>query len=474
VSDLWVPLDVNYWKGDLLDAGPLAELLYVRGLSFCKEHLTDGLIRRSQLVLVAVGIPDPTEQARALVSIGAWVEHSEGWLVPAFLDRNRTKAAVEAEKQQKREAGGLGNHERWHVREGRVDPACPHCVPDQSQVRSQIDRTPIAQASPEAEAETEPQTEPTSTSTSGDDKRRRPTAPQEHARRAPEAKSTEAWRPFTSTLLRNALSRRGIDFEEDDAVSAAKHVLEPHATKHGINLDTAAIEAIASGTYEALTRSEHPRTNVGNAEVEAVCQFFTKAGAELTEDSYWAMVNEGVGHIVHIESRGRDVYGVDGTIDTDAVAEARAQPVEPRRRVEPPPPSGERRHAETRLRAKSLEWRCSSCKTAPGHSCVTPQGVKTQTHVVRLLPLINQVACERQYETPGWMTHCGAPVGVSCDLSKTGKGCRHEGRWRARVTAEIDGLALPPPVVITNPPRHVTEHLADEADDDWRAADERF
>ena len=63
---VYVPLDVEYASDDkIIEAGPMAELVYVRGLAFCKRTLNDGEITRAQLAVVAVGISSPLRHVRA-------------------------------------------------------------------------------------------------------------------------------------------------------------------------------------------------------------------------------------------------------------------------------------------------------------------------------------------------------------------------------------------------------------------------
>lgn len=86
-------------------AGPLAELLYLRGVLFSKEILSDGFIDETQLEIVAVGIPDPETHAASLVREGLWVRNDEGWTVPpeVWSEWNDTKDQVESKRKTDRE-----------------------------------------------------------------------------------------------------------------------------------------------------------------------------------------------------------------------------------------------------------------------------------------------------------------------------------------------------------------------------------
>src|SRR6201999_2579692 len=100
--------------------------------------------------------------------------HTDRVEVHDYLKHQRSAAEIADAIEQKRSAGGLGNHVRWHVGAGKFDPDCPHCTRERrsqarsqpgshppwqprsqpgSHMRSQNGRTPIA------ETETETQTQ---------------------------------------------------------------------------------------------------------------------------------------------------------------------------------------------------------------------------------------------------------------------------------------------------------------------------
>jgi hypothetical protein len=124
---LWVPLDVNYAEDDkLVEAGVMAELLYVRGLAFVKRAQTDGYIRTGQLGSIATRIPNPKRQVDRLLDVGAWESTDTGWFVTAWLKRNPAVAEYHAAKS---EAGALGAHRRWHLPPtGSPSSDCKFCM----------------------------------------------------------------------------------------------------------------------------------------------------------------------------------------------------------------------------------------------------------------------------------------------------------------------------------------------------------
>lgn len=129
MSGLFVPLDVNYADDDkIIDAGPMAELLFVRSLAFAKRARTDGQLRDSQLPTIAVRIPRARTYAERLVDVGLWTRNGSGLFISAWLKRNLPTDEIAAKKSA---AGALGNHRRWHLPpDGQPNPECPHCRKD--------------------------------------------------------------------------------------------------------------------------------------------------------------------------------------------------------------------------------------------------------------------------------------------------------------------------------------------------------
>jgi hypothetical protein len=102
-----VPLSAHYYKDDAIaSAGEKAELLYVRGLAFCADVLSDGFITDSQLIrFVGVGMRDAKVRAEALCKAGLWQRVSteglwddgqgSGYMVLNWTKWNRTKKEID-------------------------------------------------------------------------------------------------------------------------------------------------------------------------------------------------------------------------------------------------------------------------------------------------------------------------------------------------------------------------------------------
>lgn len=126
---LYVKLSVEYPQDDeVIEAGPMAELLFIRGLCFAKRKLTDGVISHRQLPLVAAGIPKPTTHARTLTDVGLWVDQGDAWFIRDWFDWNPSRSDLAEKAEAKRRAGIIGAHNKHHVGEGKEpSPTCPIC-----------------------------------------------------------------------------------------------------------------------------------------------------------------------------------------------------------------------------------------------------------------------------------------------------------------------------------------------------------
>lgn len=162
MSGLFVPLDVEYDSDDkMIEAGPMAELLYVRGMAFAKRTGSDGNIRRSQLVIVGRSIPSAAKHAAALVRVGAWVETADGWHIAAWLKRNKPMAEIAADKHRRKAASQKANHDQYHTGpSGKPSTTCPLCAPI-SEPKSDASTVPkSAPKGREGKGEPKPEPEP--------------------------------------------------------------------------------------------------------------------------------------------------------------------------------------------------------------------------------------------------------------------------------------------------------------------------
>lgn len=114
----YAPLSAHYYKDDAIAAaGERAELLYLRGLAFCADVLSDGFISETQLTrFVGVGLSGVRGRADRLCEVGLW-ERAEpglfgnegaGYVVAAWPKWNLTKAEIQDKQRRdaERKAGG--------------------------------------------------------------------------------------------------------------------------------------------------------------------------------------------------------------------------------------------------------------------------------------------------------------------------------------------------------------------------------
>lgn len=85
----------------LLEAGPLGRDLYVRGLLYAKQQLTDGEIPLAALKIIGSGHRNPTATATQLCHVGLWKRTPNGFSVGEIWQKYQT---TRAEVEQKRAA----------------------------------------------------------------------------------------------------------------------------------------------------------------------------------------------------------------------------------------------------------------------------------------------------------------------------------------------------------------------------------
>jgi hypothetical protein len=92
-------------KVEIIDAGPMPELVYYRACLRVREYLTDGVIARQHLSRWFAGIPHPAKHLARLVEVGLLLDHPEGWQFPDQVWRRwiPTRAAVQAKREAEAE-----------------------------------------------------------------------------------------------------------------------------------------------------------------------------------------------------------------------------------------------------------------------------------------------------------------------------------------------------------------------------------
>ena len=94
---LFVKLNAEYNTDDeFIEAGPMAELLYIRALAFCKRKMLDGTISTGQLISVCGGFPQ-----------------ADGWTVTGWAKWNKSAAEITDEQESRRRASMEAPHSRY-------------------------------------------------------------------------------------------------------------------------------------------------------------------------------------------------------------------------------------------------------------------------------------------------------------------------------------------------------------------------
>lgn len=94
----WVKLDDQFPDHPKIEAaGPLAAWLYVCGLCYCAEHLTDGLIPASKAVRLA---PVHGKHIDRLVEVGLWTRVPDGYRIHDYLDFQPSGEQVRRERKE--------------------------------------------------------------------------------------------------------------------------------------------------------------------------------------------------------------------------------------------------------------------------------------------------------------------------------------------------------------------------------------
>ena len=132
MAGLYVPLVVNYFEDvKIIRVGPLAELLYVRSLAFCKRSGRDGAFTREERRIFAARLPRVNVHTAALVLHSLWTPTDDGWYITAWFNHNVPESEI---RTARRNAGMLGNHRRWHLPpDGTPSSDCKFCIANVSQ-----------------------------------------------------------------------------------------------------------------------------------------------------------------------------------------------------------------------------------------------------------------------------------------------------------------------------------------------------
>lgn len=120
MSRIWVKLDATYIEDErIMEAGALAELVFVRSLAYCRRRVTDGAVSNAAARSLCNGVPEsPETLIEALVASGLWLVAESGWRVRSYDSWQQTSEVLKAEAARKKE-------ERDKKRKGRAADVLP-------------------------------------------------------------------------------------------------------------------------------------------------------------------------------------------------------------------------------------------------------------------------------------------------------------------------------------------------------------
>jgi len=111
---------------DITNAGPLAELLYIRALLYIRRNLRDGDIPKRCLGEIGDGIPSYKKHAQALINTGLWIDTGQTWQIRNWTKWNITGEERNQISKDKSDSGKLGMHTRWHTSD-KPKKGCQYC-----------------------------------------------------------------------------------------------------------------------------------------------------------------------------------------------------------------------------------------------------------------------------------------------------------------------------------------------------------
>lgn len=107
----WVRVETKFISHPkVLDIGPLGEALWLRGLCYAGEQLTDGFIPNS--FIKRMGDMKATAVAARLVAAGLWEEVQDGYRIHDYLDWQRSRDEANEISSKRAESGRLGGKQK--------------------------------------------------------------------------------------------------------------------------------------------------------------------------------------------------------------------------------------------------------------------------------------------------------------------------------------------------------------------------
>lgn len=111
----WVKIESSVSRHrKMQQAGPAASWLWICGLCYCQEGLTDGFIPFEALPYL--GVKSPSTHVSRLVRAGLWDHVEGGWRIHDYLEHNKPASEVRRIQGERRRAGSEGGRQSGHAR----------------------------------------------------------------------------------------------------------------------------------------------------------------------------------------------------------------------------------------------------------------------------------------------------------------------------------------------------------------------
>ena len=115
----WLKIESSVARNrKFVQAGPAPSWLWVCGIAYSQEGLTDGFIAKESLPYL--GVKNSAQLATHLVKAGLWDEVPGGWQIHDYLEHNRSAAQVGEIKAKKKENGKLGGRPQKNQRDNHM------------------------------------------------------------------------------------------------------------------------------------------------------------------------------------------------------------------------------------------------------------------------------------------------------------------------------------------------------------------
>ena len=139
----WMRVETSVARNrKFVKAGPAPSWLWLCGLAYCQEGLTDGFIPTESLAFL--GVKNARQLAHHLVSAGLWDEADGGWYVHDYLAYNKPADEIRRVTEERRNGGRLGG--RPTNLQGKPSDIEKVNLPENPSVhRSEVDRSKVDQ-----------------------------------------------------------------------------------------------------------------------------------------------------------------------------------------------------------------------------------------------------------------------------------------------------------------------------------------